>query len=142
MLVGLYHMLELNQTSKLDISSTSNFPLPYHFVAGPGSLTLELCKLSPVVDGDKQLPDGQERKSNQEDTADHDQEDGHGIGGSSTLWRGPGGTMNKVTSISAPHPLLPSGVSEMKGTSLSQRSSLYSLSDPHTTFGRPERAGT
>lgn len=53
MLAGLYHLLELKQTSKLDSWSTSHFPLPYHFVAGPGALTLELCKLSPVVDGDK-----------------------------------------------------------------------------------------
>lgn len=42
-----------------------------HFIAGPGSLTLELCKLSPVMDGDEQLPDGQERYPNQEDTANH-----------------------------------------------------------------------
>lgn len=94
--------------------STSNFPLTHHFIAGPGSLTLELCKLSPVVDGDQQLPDGQERDPNQEDTAYHGQEDGHGIGGCSTLWRGPGGTESKAI-ISVP--LLPrtSSVSEMKG---------------------------
>lgn len=38
------------------------------------------------MDGDQQLPDGQERDPNQEDTAYHGQEDGHGIGGCSTLW--------------------------------------------------------
>lgn len=68
---GFYSLLEPNQTSKLDIFPTSNFPLAYHFIAGPGSLTLELCKLSPVMDGDEQLPDGQERYPNQEDTANH-----------------------------------------------------------------------
>lgn len=99
MLVGLYRVLELNQTCKLDIFSTSYFPVAYHLVAGPGSLTLELCKLSPVMDGDKQLPDGQERNPNQEDTADHSQEDGHGIGGGSTFWRGPGGMVSQATSI-------------------------------------------
>lgn len=87
MLVGLYHLLELNQTPKLGISPpTFNVPAAYHFIAGPGSLTLELCKLSAVVDGDKQLPDGQEHEPNQEDTADHGQEDGRDIGGRSTLW--------------------------------------------------------
>ena len=90
MLAGLCWLLELNRTPTLDSFSTSNFPLAYHFVAGSGSLTLELCKLSPVVDGDEQLPDGQERNPNQEDAANHSQEDGHGIGRSSTLWKGPG----------------------------------------------------
>lgn len=75
--------------------------MAYHFIAGPGSLTLELRKLSAVVDGDEQLPDAQERKPNQEDTADHSQEDGHDIGGRSALWMGPGGTVSKDA------PLLP-----------------------------------
>ena len=79
----------------------SGSPLAYHFIAGPGPLTLELGKLSPVMDGDEQLPDGQERNPNQEDTANHSQEDGRGVGGSSTLWRGPGETMSKATRIAS-----------------------------------------
>lgn len=38
------------------------------------------------MDGDEQFPDGQECHSNQEDAANHSQQDGHGIGGTSTLW--------------------------------------------------------
>lgn len=87
------------------------------------------------MDGDQKLPDGQERNPNQEDTADDGQEDGHGIGGCSTLWRGPGDTVSKAI-ISAPLPPPTSGVSEMKGTPLFLRSSLSSLLDPHTAPGR------
>lgn len=47
---------------------------------------MELGKLSAVVDGDEQLPDGQECHPNQEDAANHSQQDGHGIGGTSTFW--------------------------------------------------------
>lgn len=74
----------LNSAGPLSLTC---FPLAYHFVAGPGSLTLELGELSPVVDGDEQLPDDQKRKPSQEDAADHGQEDGHGTGGGPTLWR-------------------------------------------------------
>ena len=78
---------ELSWTPKLDMLPTFRFPLAYHFVAGPGSLTLELGELSPVMDGDEQLPDDQKRKPSQEDAADHGQEDGHGTGSGPTLWR-------------------------------------------------------
>ena len=110
--------------------------MAYHFIAGPGSLTLELCKLSAVVDGDKQLPDSQERHPYQKDTANHGQEDGHGIGSRSTLCRGPGGTISKGTSISIPLPSPTSSVSKMKGTCLAQSSSHYSLLGPPTALGR------
>ena len=93
----------LNQTSKLDFFSTSSIPLAYHLIAGPGALALELRELSPVMDSDKQLPDGQECDPDQEDTAHHGQEDGCGIGGSSTLWRGPGGGVNGATGRAQPH---------------------------------------
>lgn len=62
------------------------YPSPtHHFITGPGALALELGKLSTVVDGDEQFPDGQECHSNQEDAANHSQQDGHGIGGTSAL---------------------------------------------------------
>lgn len=57
-----------------------------HFIAGPGSLALELGEFPPIVDGDKQLPDGQKGKPHQQDAAYHSQQDGCGIGGGSTLW--------------------------------------------------------
>lgn len=64
----------------------SSLPLPaYHLVAGSGALTLELCKLSAVMNGNKQLPDGQECKPNQEGAAHHSQQNGHGVGGGSTF---------------------------------------------------------
>lgn len=86
--MGLACLPELNNASRPELSATANVSLAYHFIAGPGSLTLELCKLSSVVDGDEQLPDGQERNPNQEDTANHGQQDSHGVGCRSTLWRG------------------------------------------------------
>lgn len=118
-LVGLYHLLELNQTPlNLAFSPTSHFPTAYHFIAGPGSFTLELCKLSAVVDGDEQLPDAQEHEPNQEDTADHGQKDGGDIGGRSTLWAGPGGTVSTGTTTGAPLLPRPQGI-RVKGTCLS-----------------------
>lgn len=54
------------------------------------------------MDGDKQLPDAQEHEPNQEDTADHDQEDGGDVGGRSTLWVGPGGPVSTGTTMARP----------------------------------------
>lgn len=110
---------ELNWTPKLDMFPTSSFPLAYHFVAGPGSLTLELGELSPVVDGDEQLPDDQKCKPSQEDAADHSQEDGHGTGGGPTLWMEDQGTVSKP-------PASPCPPSNLRPTSSPQRSSCAS----------------
>lgn len=88
------------------------YPSPtHHFITGPGALALELGKLSTVVDGDEQFPDGQECHSNQEDAANHSQQDGHGIGGTSALCK-EGARRQVGKTISTP------AMSEVKGYTL------------------------
>lgn len=57
-----------------------------HLVSRSRACVLEARKLSPVMNGDDQLPDREQHHSNQQDAADHCKQHHHCIGPPATLW--------------------------------------------------------
>lgn len=57
-----------------------------HFVSGSRSCVLEPCELSAVVDGDDQLPGGEQHHADQQDTAHYSHKHRDGVRAARTLW--------------------------------------------------------
>lgn len=68
---------------------TRNLPCAssYHLVSGTWAGVLETCKLSPVVNGDDQLPDGEQDHPHQQDAAHHCQQHRQCVWTPAALWR-------------------------------------------------------
>lgn len=58
---------------------------PYHLVSGSWACALEACKLSPVMNGDDQLPGSEQYHSNQQDAANHREQHHQSIWPTTTL---------------------------------------------------------